>query len=60
MRRHDSKRLKFTRVYLNNMVVILKSSYKDHLQKVDKVLEMIMEVDIKVNIKKCTLGKTET
>lgn len=54
------EKLEFVRVYLDDLLVISKSIYEDHVQKLDLVLGKLMEVGLKVNLKKCTLAKTET
>jgi hypothetical protein len=52
--------LEFVRVYLGDLLVISKSTFEDHLQKVDQVLGKLTEAGLKGNLKKCTLAKTET
>ena len=51
--------LEFVRVYLDDLLVISNSTYEDYLQKLDLVLGKLMETELKVNIGKYTLSKTE-
>ena len=52
--------LEFVRVYLDDLLVISKGTFEDHLEKLDEVLGKLMKVGLKVNLKKSFLACTET
>ena len=52
--------LEHVRVYLDDLLVITKGDFKDHLQKLGEVLEKLMKAGLKVNLKKSFLACTET
>ena len=52
--------LEYVRVYLDDLLVISKGTYEDHLQKLKKVLTKLMEAGLKVNLPKSHLAQTET
>ena len=52
--------LEFVRVYLDDLLVISKGTFEDHLQKLDEVLEKLMKAGLKVNLRKSFLACTET
>ena len=43
--------LEHVRVYLDDLLVITKGDFQDHLQKLDEVLEKLMKGGLKVNLK---------
>ena len=46
--------LKFMRVYLDDLLVISKVSYEDHLEKPDEVLFKLKNAGLKINLKKAS------
>ena len=40
--------LEFVRVYLDDLLVISKGTFEDHLEKLDEVLRELMKVGLKV------------
>jgi hypothetical protein len=48
--------LEFVRTYLDDLLIISKSSFTDHLKKVETVLQRLAKVGLKVNIEKSTFG----
>jgi len=51
--------LEFVRVYIDDLLVITKGDWQDHLQKLSQVFDRLSEVGLKVNIKKSFFGQTE-
>ena len=49
--------LEFVRVYIDDLLVVTKDTWEDHLQKVSKVFDRLSEVGLKVNIKKSFFGQ---
>ena len=49
--------LEFVRVYIDDLLVITKHDWQDHLQKLSQVLDRLSEVGLKVNIKKSSFGQ---
>ena len=50
--------LEFVRTYLDDVLVITKDSFEDHLSQLDKVLTRLLEAGLKVNAPKCFFGRT--
>ena len=50
--------LEFVRTYLDDVLVITKSSFEDHLNKLERVLARLSEAGLKVNAPKCSFGRT--
>ena len=51
--------LEFVQVYIDDLLVITKSDWIDHLQKLSQVFHRLSEVGLKVNIKKSSFGQTD-
>ena len=49
--------LEFVRTYLDDVLVITKDSFDDHLAKLDRVLARLHEAGLKVNAPKCFFGR---
>ena len=52
--------LEHVRVYLDDLLVITKGTFEDHLEKLDGVLAKLMKAGLKVNLKKSFFACTET
>ena len=52
--------LEFVRVYLDDLLVITKGSFEDHLEKLDAVLAKLMKAGLKANPSKSLLAYVET
>ena len=50
--------LEFVRTYLDDVLVITKSSFEDHLNKLERVLARLSEAGLKINAPKCSFGRT--
>ena len=46
--------LEFARVYIDDLLVLSKDTFEDHLEKLDKVLHLIEKAGLKCNADKCT------
>ena len=53
------RNLEFVRAYIDDLLVISKDSFKDHLEKLDTVLKRLRDAGLKVNAKKSTFGLQE-
>ena len=51
--------LEFVRVYIDDLLVITKSTWEDHLLKLSKVFDRMSECGLKVNIKKSSFGQSQ-
>ena len=51
--------LEFARVYIDDLLVLSKETFKDHLEKLDKVLHLIEKAGLKCNADKCTFCATQ-
>ena len=51
--------LEFVRTYIDDLLYITTSSFQDHLTKLDKVLERIKKVGLKVNANKSFFAQPE-
>ena len=51
--------LEFVRTYIDDLLVISKGSWEDHLQKLDTVFARLKEAGLKVNAKKSFFGRSE-
>ena len=49
--------LENARAYIDNLLVLTKGNWEEHLAKLDKVLTRLFRAGLKVNIKKSFLGK---
>ena len=49
--------LEFVRAYIDDLLVITKGSYEDHLEKLDEVLLRLRQAGLKVNAKKSFFAK---
>ena len=49
---------KFVHAYLDDLLVITKGTYMDHLEKLNQVLNKLREANLQVNIKKSFFCKT--
>ena len=48
------------RIYIDNILVIIKNNFEDHLKALDRVIEKLMEAGLKVNAETLFFGQTET
>ena len=53
------KGLNFTRTHLDNLLVITKGSYEDHLEKLNAMLSRLKQAGLKVNAKKLFFAQSE-
>ena len=51
--------LNFVRTYIDDLLVITKESFEDHLEKLDIVLTRLSEAGLKVNGNKSFFARTE-
>ena len=51
--------LEFVRAYLDDLLVITKSTWEDHLRCLEKVFHRIQKAGLKVNADKSFFGKQE-
>ena len=51
--------LEHVRAYIDDLLTITKSSYQDHLDKVNEVLQRLEKAGVKVNAVKSSFAKTE-
>ena len=51
--------LEYIRTYIDDLLVLTKGSYLDHLEKLDVVLQRLKDTGLKVNIKKSFFAKAE-
>ena len=51
--------LEFVRIYIDDLLYITTSSFQDHLTKLDKVLERIEKVGLKINVSKSFFAQPE-
>ena len=49
----------FVRAYIDDLLVVTKGSYEDHLEKLDAVLARLKSVGLKVNARKSFFAKQE-
>ena len=49
--------LDYVRAYINDLLILTKSNWKDHLEKVEKVLQKLKKAGLKVNAKKSFFGE---
>jgi hypothetical protein len=50
--------LNYVHTYLDNILIITKNTYEDHLSKSDTVLQKLHAANLKVNIEKSTFATT--
>ena len=48
------------RAYIDDVLVITKNTFKDHIKSLDRVLQRLEEAGLKVNVEKYFFGKIET
>ena len=51
--------LEYARAYLDDLLVISKDTFEEHLEHIEKVLTRLNEASLKVNISKSTFCATE-
>ena len=51
--------LEFTRVHIFDLLMIAKSNFKDHLQKLEKVFFRVQEANLRINAEKSFFAKPE-
>ena len=51
--------LEHVRAYIDDLLIISKGTYEDHLQKLDEVFERLQKAGVKVNAVKSAFGKTK-
>ncbi len=51
--------LEYVQAYLDDCLCISKSTFEDHLEKLDKVLRQLCNADLKVNTEKLTFCALE-
>ena len=51
--------LEFSRVYLDDILIISSGSFSDHMQKLDVVLERIEQAGFRANLRKCSFANNE-
>jgi cleavage and polyadenylation specificity factor subunit 1 len=49
--------LEFARTYIDDILIISKGDFDDHLQKVDQVLERLENAGFRANVRKCSFAK---
>jgi hypothetical protein len=47
--------LNYVQAYLDNILIVTKNTYEDHLRKLDTVLQKLHAENLKLNIKKARL-----
>ncbi len=53
------KTLEFVRVYIDNLLTITKSTYKDHMSKLRQVLVQLKNANLRVNANKSSFAQEE-
>ena len=51
--------LEYVRTYLDDLLVVTKDSFEDHLEKLEVVLDRLQKAGLKVNAAKSTFGVHE-
>ena len=51
--------LEFVRAYIDDLLIITKSDWSDHLEKLEQVLIRLKEANLKVNLRKSSFGAAE-
>ena len=51
--------LEHIKAYIDNLLIFTKSSYEDHLNRVDKVMERLQNTGLKVNAGKSSFAEEE-
>ena len=51
--------LEFVRAYIDDLLIISKTTWDDHLTKLETVLKRLKKAGLKVNAKKSFFGKQE-
>ena len=52
--------LEHVRAYIDDLLIISKGTYEDHLEKLDEVFKRLQEAGVKVNTVKSAFGKNRT
>jgi hypothetical protein len=50
--------LDYVQAYLDNILIVTKNTYEDHISKLDTVLQKLHAANLKVNIGKSTFATT--
>ena len=51
--------LQYVRTYIDDLLVLTRSSFTDHLEKLEPVLEKLQKAGLRVNLTKTTLCAEE-
>jgi len=51
--------LEFFRAYIDDLIILTKSSWEDHLQQVKVVFQRLQNAGLKINARKSFFGRTE-
>ena len=51
--------LEFARAYLDDLLILSRGSFEEHLEHIEKVLTRLSEAGLKVNVTKGSFCKTE-
>ena len=51
--------LDYVRAYLDDILIVTKNTYDDHLNKLDTVLQRLHAANLKINIEKSTFATTD-
>ena len=51
--------LEYVRTYLDDLLVLTKGSYSDHLDKLQVVLKRLLRAGLRVNVEKSSFAKSE-
>ena len=51
--------LEYVRTYFDDLLVLTKRDWNDHLDKLDEVLKRLNDVELKVNAPKSFFGQSE-
>jgi len=51
--------LEFIRAYIDDLLILTKGNWEDHLEKLEEVFQRLQKAGLKVNIKKSFFGKDE-
>ena len=50
--------LEYVRAYIDDLLIISKGTYEDHLEKLEEVFKRLQDAGVKVNAVKSAFGKT--
>jgi hypothetical protein len=51
--------LKYVHAYINDLLVMLSSTFKEHLERLDKVFSQLSDVGLKINANKSHFAKAK-